>query len=376
MRLADDKRQLENDAEVRSSGTLGLIKKRPLQVIGIGALLAATTGLFLYTGGFLTGSRLSGTRMTDEIEAGAGGPHLGFRRAHAKGICLAGTFVGTSAGRALSKAAIFQGGKVPVTGRFAVGSPDPYAKDPSVGVRSMALRLQPIGAQEWRMAINDTPGLAVSTPQDFYENAVASAPDPTTGKPDPAKMQAFLAKHPETVAFKARMMAKPMASGFANDSYNSINGFIFVSPDGKRRLIRWSMQAMDPFATLTPDMRKGRSANYMFEDLLARLEKGPITWRLIATIAEPGDPNRAAEVWPDSREKVDMGMLTIDHVESETTGNCQDVNFDPLVLPNGIEPSDDPIPFARSAVYAESFRRRAGEHKAPSAMTNRSAGTK
>ena len=69
-----------------------------------------------------------------------------------------------------------------------------------------------------------------------------------------------------------------------------------------------------------------------------------------------------------------MGELVIDHVESETTGNCQDINFDPLVLPAGIEPSDDPIPFARSAVYAESFRRRAGERKPPSAVSGQSTG--
>lgn len=313
--------------------------------------------------------------MTDEIETGGGGPHAGFRRAHAKGICIAGFFVGSAAGRALSTAAVFKGDVVSVTGRFAVGSPNPYGKDPEAGVRSMALRLQPADAQEWRMAINDTPGLAVSTPQDFYDNALASAPDPATGKPDPAKMRAFLARHPETVAFKARMMAKPMASGFANDSYNSINGFLFVDPDGKRHLVRWSMQASDPFETLSPDQRKGRSANYMFEDLIARVAKAPVKWRLVATIAEPGDPNKAAEIWPENRKKVDMGELVIDHVEPEATGNCQDVNFDPLVLPAGIEPSDDPIPYARSAVYAESFRRRAGERKPPSAVTGPSAGS-
>ncbi len=369
--MADDRQHPE---EPQPLGTLNLLKQRPLPAIGIGALVAAMAGLFLYTGGFLTNTRLSGARMTDQIETSGGGAHAGFRRAHAKGICATGSFVGTAAGRALSTAAVFQGDAIPVSGRFAVGSPDPYAKDLDVGVRSMALRLQPAGAPEWRMAINDTPGLAVSTPQAFYENAVASAPDPATGKPNPEKMAAFLAKHPETVAFKARMMAKPMASGFANDSYNSINGFIFVAPDGKRRLVRWSMQAADAFATLSPAMRKGRSANYMFDDLRARVAKGPIKWRLIATIAEPGDPNRAAEVWPDDRKTVDMGTLTINHVEAEATGNCQDVNFDPLVLPTGIEPSDDPIPFARSAVYAESFRRRAGEHKPPSAISNLSAG--
>jgi len=353
--------------------TVALLKRHPIQALTIALVLAATAGGFAYAGGFLSPGRLSADRMADAIEATGGGPHEGFRRAHAKGICIAGHFTGTAAARALSSAVVFSGAAVPVTGRFAKASPDPYAADAAIGTRSMALRLQPAGGDEWRMAINDTPGLNVSTPEAFYENALASAPDPKTGKPDPAKMAAFLARHPESVAFKARMKAKPIASGFANDSYNSINGFLFVAPDGTRRLVRWSMQAGDPFAPFKPGDGAGRGANYMFEDLLARVAKGPMTWHLVATIARPGDPNRAAEVWPEDREKVDLGTLVIDHVESEASGNCQDVNFDPLILPAGMAASDDPIPFARSAVYAASFRRRTGEHKPPSAVANQQA---
>jgi catalase len=33
-----------------------------------------------------------------------------------------------------------------------------------------------------------------------------------------------------------------------------------------------------------------------------------------------------------------------------------------MVLPPGIEPSDDPLLSARSAVYAASYRRRTGEN--------------
>jgi catalase len=63
-----------------------------------------------------------------------------------------------------------------------------------------------------------------------------------------------------------------------------------------------------------------------------------------------------------------LGTLTIDHVEDEAHGGCPDINFDPLVLPNGIAPSDDPLLSARSAVYSVSFRRREGEKKQPSAI--------
>ena len=47
-----------------------------------------------------------------------------------------------------------------------------------------------------------------------------------------------------------------------------------------------------------------------------------------------------------------MGTLTLDSVESDDTSPARDINFDPLVLPAGIAPSDDPLLSARSAVYS------------------------
>jgi catalase len=65
---------------------------------------------------------------------------------------------------------------------------------------------------------------------------------------------------------------------------------------------------------------------------------------------------------------VDAGTLTLDHVDSEEISLCRDINFDPLILPEGMAPSDDPLLSARSAVYSQSFTRRAGEKKLPSAV--------
>lgn len=53
--------------------------------------------------------------------------------------------------------------------------------------------------------------------------------------------------------------------------------------------------------------------------------------------------------------------LTLDTVETDGPGNGRDVNFDPLVLPDGIEPSEDPMLSARSAAYAASYRLRTSE---------------
>jgi hypothetical protein len=60
---------------------------------------------------------------------------------------------------------------------------------------------------------------------------------------------------------------------------------------------------------------------------------------------------------------------TLDQVEAGEQSAALDINFDPLVLPAGVAPSDDPLLSARSAVYSQSFTRRAGETKQPSAIT-------
>jgi catalase len=51
------------------------------------------------------------------------------------------------------------------------------------------------------------------------------------------------------------------------------------------------------------------------------------------------------------------------------TSPARDINFDPLVLPNGIAPSDDPLLSSWSAAYSQSFTRRESEHKDPSAIS-------
>jgi catalase len=108
----------------------------------------------------------------------------------------------------------------------------------------------------------------------------------------------------------------------------------------------------------------------MFDALISSILQHPLQWHLIITIGKPGDPtNDATLAWPDQREQVDVGRLTLDHIESEETSLARDINFDPLVLPSGMAPSDDPLLSARSAIYSQSFTRRSGETKTPSAIS-------
>jgi catalase len=130
------------------------------------------------------------------------------------------------------------------------------------------------------------------------------------------------------------------------------------------------MVSVQPFAPAPAQAEAGQpDKNYLFDDLMAQLRRQPLQWHLIVTVGQPGDPtNDATIAWPADREKVEVGTLTVNRLVGEAEGVCRDVNFDPLVLPDGIEASDDPLLSARSAVYSSSFMRRAGEAKTPSAV--------
>jgi catalase len=282
-------------------------------------------------------------------------------------MCISGYFESNGRGVRLSKASVFKPGRVAVIGRLSLAGGQPLAADTPAAVRGLGLRFEAGHGQEWRMAMIDLPVFIVRTPEGFYDQLLASKIDPATGKPDPAKMTVFLAAHPETVRASAFIKAKPFSSGFANATYYGLNAFRFVNVAGIYKPVRWSMVPVDTFSP--ENLAAVRDKNYLFDTFVTRLQRGPVQWHFIVTVGQPGDPtNDATLPWPDSREHVDLGTLTIDHVEDEAHGGCRDTNFDPLVLPNGIAPSDDPLLSARSAVYSVSFRRREGEKKQPSAI--------
>lgn len=337
-----------------------------IRLAGIGAVVLAVAAAFAGTAGWLSPGRLDPARMIDRFEA-VNGTHPGFRRNHAKGVCLTGWFDSKGAGARLSTAAVFAPGRVPVIGRFALAGGLPMMADGPNAVRSLALEFQLPGGQQWRTGMNNIPVFPLKDPRAFYEQLGATAPDPKTGKPDPAAVQAFFAAHPESARALALIKAQPFSSGFANATYNSLNAFVFSDGAGTGRPVRWSMVPLDAFAPEPADTPTDR--NYLFDALAARVKSAPVQWRLVLTVGRPDDPTNDATVpWPADREQVDAGTLTVMALQGEDAGACRDVNFDPLVLPSGIAASDDPLLSARSAAYSQSFTRREGEAKPPSAV--------
>jgi len=335
----------------------------PLRRAASWALIAAAVGVaaasFGYVGGWLAPGRLTPRRLVDQLQDN-GGAYAGYRRNHAKGVCVTGHFDSNGQAQAYSVAEVFAPGRTPVVGRFAIPGSNPYAPDGSVPIRSMALRFALANGQQWRTGMNSMPVFPVATPQAFYAQLQAQRPDPATGKPDPAKVGAFFAAHPETAAFRAWAKTATPSASFATENYWGLNAFVFVDAQGTRQPVRWRMapEAADAGGEASPP----GGANYLAADLAARLAHGPLRWRLLVTLADPGDPtNDATKAWPGDRRTIDAGTLVLDRTDPGDSGACRDVNYDPLVLPDGIEASDDPLLPARSAAYADSYLRRTSE---------------
>jgi catalase len=347
------------DARPRLS-TAGTVARLTL----IGIALAGVAGTFAYLGGWLTPNALTPARFTNGLEE-VNGAHPGFRRNHAKGVGVSGFFESNGNGVRLSKAAAFQPGRLPVLGRFSLGGGNPFAPDTASAPHGLGLQFSLPDGELWRTAMIHLPVFPFRTPEAFYEQLFAFRPDPNTGQPDPAKVQAFLAHHPETVEALKVIKSQPAPSGFGDATFHSLNAFRFTNAAGESTPVRWILTPAQPFKT-TPSQDK----NFLFDALIAQIHRQPLQWYLIVIVGQPGDPtNDATMAWPAGREQVNVGTLTLDRVESDDTSAARDINFDPLVLPDGIAPSDDPLLSARSAVYSQSYTRRAGEQKQPSAIT-------
>lgn len=328
------------------------------RLAGIGVIVAAVAGAFAYVNGTFDPQRLTPKKLINVLETN-NGVHPGFRRNHSKGVCVIGHFESSGEARSYSSAQVFNDPQTPVVGRFALPAGSPYAPDSSVPIRSLALRFTQANGQQWRTGMNSMPVFPVGTPEAFYQLQQAQSPDPATGKPNPAAVPAFFGSHPEAGPFLAWIKtAKPSAS-YVTETYNSVNAFYLVNAAGQKQAVRWSMVplAQDAAGATAPE-----GADFLEKDLVQRIGAGPLRFQLNLTLANADDPvNDASKSWPAGRKVINAGTLVLNATQPQLDGECRDINYDPLVLPVGIEGSADPLLAARSAGYASSYLRRTSE---------------
>ena len=291
---------------------------------------------------------LSPDRAIDRLRKAFGGPP-GFRTLHAKGRFYAGTFTATPEASALCRAGHLDGTPHEVTVRWsnAAGEPRPDAKP---DIRGMAVKFRLPDGSATDLLGQTSPRFPTDDPEVFVQMTEASE--------KPWTLPLFLARHPgvvPTLVASLRAQAVGSPRSFAEVTFYPIHAYGWLAADGSRRWVRYVLRATATRADRLD--REFSGTDRLFEEMAARLERGPVVHELWVQVAGDGhDPHHATSVWSGAREFL-AGRVEITAPMADPEGTGPTV-FDPTRVVDGIELSDDPILHYRRGAYTESVARR------------------
>jgi catalase len=290
------------------------------------------------------------------------GVHAGRRAVHAKGVWCEGTFTPTAEAGALCRATALAGAEVPALVRFSSAGGDPEAHDAQRSGGGMAVKLRPEGGDEWDILGTGPPVFVARTPEDFLELLRLQRPDPETGERDMQAVGEYLGRHPEAqLSIQSALGAEPPVS-FATVAFHSPHAFKLVADDGTGIWVRWRWEPEAGERRQPDDEARAKGRDYLRQELEGRLRSGPAYFGLAFQLAGPDDSlTDPTQLWPEERETVTAGRLEISGIADDPEGGGHIEVFDPMRLPDGIEPSDDPVLRMRPKAYSVSAYRRLGD---------------
>jgi len=285
------------------------------------------------------------------------GKHPGARANHAKGVVAEGSFTPSPEAAKISKASLFQGPAVPVTIRFSDATGVPTIADGAANANphGLALKFKLSDGADMDVVTNSLKYFPVATGEEFRDllKAVADS-GPNAAHPTP--LERFAASHP--AAATAGGTAKTPSS-LARQTYNGVNAFVLVDKDGKRQPFRFRIEPVQGEEIMPAEEAAKRDPNFLMGEIGPRIAKEPAKFRVLAQLAQAGDPtNDATKPWPDDRKTVDLGTLTVAKAVPDSAEAEKALLFMPNNLTDGVEVSDDPLIDARVQAYAVSFSRR------------------
>ena len=317
-------------------------------------------GLLAATAGALAADAPAKPLPVDLVETMnklSGGPHAGYRANHAKGVLVTGTFTPSKTAASVSKAVHF-GKSVPVLVRMsnATGVPTLPDADPNASPHGIAIRFMlPKGASTDIVSIsaNDFP---VATPEEFLgllKAVAASGPD--AAKPTP--IEQFVGSHPATKRFVTTPRPAPVS--FGTLAFYGVNAFKFTNAKGASRFGRYQIIPVAGEHALSDADAAKVTPNYLMDELPKRIAKGPVKFKLLVQLANDGDSSvDPTSVWPADRQVVELGTIRLRSVPAEQVKAQKALLFNPLALPDGIEPSADPVLLIRPGAYGVSYGQR------------------
>lgn len=325
------------------------------RMLGIYGLAVMLSGLdLLALNGRSAAQEVDPAELVRDIHAIFGDHHA--RAVHAKGVVLEATFEPTEQARGLSKASVFTD-KLRATVRLSdtTGIPEIPDADPNASPHGLAIKFALGDGSEMDVVTHSFNGFPAATAADFgaFLKAVAAS-GPGAAKPTP--IEKFLQTHPNAVPFVTQQ--NPPPESLATTTYFGVNAFAFVGASGGKTVVRYRFvpQAGDKY--LDASTAASKAPNYLMEEIAERVAKAPVMFDWFAQIAQPGDkPDDPSVPWPEDRQLVKLGTLTITGMAADQEGLSRSLLFLPNNVPDGIEP-DDPMIEVRSAAYPISFSER------------------
>jgi len=309
-------------------------------------------------------------KLVEMIHQDFQGFHPGYRDVHASGRYYAATFQATPEAKKLSRAVHLQGASVPVTVRYSNSrSGNPWGPATTA---SMAVRFYLPDGTTTDLVSLPIPLFFARTPEETLEFLGAVRPDPNTGEPDPKRVGPFLASRPWVAHAVQLAKSLPASLSLAQTAFHMLHAFRFVNEADEAHYARYHWEPEAGVAGQALEDLQKQPPNYLFEELEARLRKGPVIFNLVLQLAGDGDPlDDPNAPWPDNRPRVRIGQLKI--VRTTTVEEIGDpvMMHDPTRLTDGIEASEDPVLAARRGVYEVSVAYRTGGWKGRAAAQAR-----
>ena len=166
--------------------------------------------------------------------------------------------------------------------------------------------------------------------------------------------------HPTAKYFFEHLTPPP--ESFATLPYYGVNSFRFTNAKNESKFGRYQIVPQAGAHFLSKDAVTAAGPNYLEEDIARRVAAGPVKFTLQVQLSAKGDQiDNPAITWPDSRDTVTLGVITITSVAKNSEAEERQLMFTPSAITDGIATAD-PMIEARNGAYGISYGRR---HETP-----------
>ncbi|WP_298937764.1 catalase [uncultured Ruegeria sp.] len=306
------------------------------------------------------------------------------RPVHTIGISATGYFKPSPIAQNFCIAEHFREKKTDVIVRFSNGSGAATVRDGWSDVRGMAVRFHLSDKSDTDLIAMTLPEFFSPTPEDFLAFAEKAKPKPYKGEtpwqkifnylhlilpkrdpypgetisPDEGAIEfADQNAHAQLGVVQAAAIGAPVS--YVRAAYHAVHTFIITDPNKTRRWVRFAWQPIAGVLETNPNLPP--VDDFLQQELKDRLSAETARFSLMMTIGEVGDDfNNSARPWPPHRKRIMMGTLTLNAVPEDQIEHSEKLSFNPGLLTDGIEMSDDPVLKVRVDAYKVSSAWRSG----------------